>query len=60
MTHEEDEEKRELRVHLQEEFHKKIDDFKDFYGIQNNADVIRFIINEQHRKIIRVMKNEDD
>ena len=42
---------RELRVVLEDEVFKKIDLLKEFHGIRNNTEIIRFLITTKHREI---------
>ncbi|MEA3248436.1 MAG: hypothetical protein U9Q73_01895 [Nanoarchaeota archaeon] len=49
----EDEEKkeRELRVLLKNKYFAKLEIIKDFLGIENNADIIRYLITKESRDI---------
>lgn len=42
---------RELRVVLEDEVFKKIDLLKEFHGIRNNTEIIRFLITKEYRKL---------
>ena len=41
----------ELRVSLEEEFIKKIEKLKSYYGIKNTTELIRLLITEKFRDI---------
>ena len=41
----------EIRVSLEEEFIKKIERLKSYYGIKNSTELIRVIITEKYRDI---------
>lgn len=42
---------RELRVVLEDDVFKKIDLLKEFHGIRNNTEIIRFLITKEYRKL---------
>jgi len=41
----------EIRVSLEEDLIKKIEKLKEFYGLKNTTELIRFMITEMHRQI---------
>jgi len=42
---------RELRVVLEDDVFRKIDLLKEFHGIRNNTEIIRFLITKEYRKL---------
>ena len=44
----------ELRVSLEEEFIKKIEKLKSYYGIKNTTELIRLLITEKYREISNI------
>lgn len=44
---------KELRVILDREFFDKLDDIKDFHGLKNLSEIVRFLITKEHREINR-------
>lgn len=52
--------KLELRVHLEEEFQEKIKMVKNYYGIKNNTELIRFLITERYREITENKSKKKD
>lgn len=49
--------KLELRVHIHKEFIGKINALKNYYGIKNTTELIRFLITERYREIIENKHN---
>ena len=47
----EEKNQKELRVILEEELYDKLEQIKDFHGLRNNAEIIRFLITKEHRDI---------
>jgi len=45
------EKKLELRVILNDEFKEKIEIIKNYYGIKNTTEMIRFLIADKYREI---------
>lgn len=43
----------EIRVTLEEEFREKIEKMKNYYGIKNTTELIRFLISERYREITK-------
>ncbi len=46
-----DKEYKELRVIIDLNLYDKVKKMKEFYGINNNADLIRFLLNKEFRQI---------
>ncbi|MHA1273227.1 MAG: hypothetical protein ACTSQJ_01265 [Promethearchaeota archaeon] len=42
---------KELRVVLKSDFFQKLERIKKFHGLKNNAEIIRFLITKEFRKI---------
>lgn len=42
---------KELRISMEPEFFQKLEDIKDYYGIKNNTEIIRFMIKEKSREL---------
>ena len=42
---------KELRVTLEKEVFVELDEIRDFHGIKNLTEVIRFLIKKEYRKI---------
>jgi len=47
-----------LRMEFEGEWAQKIREIKDYTGIQTTTDLIRFLINEKHRKIKKEREKE--
>jgi len=47
----EDDELRELRVKLEPDFFEKLELIKEYYGIKNNTEIIRYIVTREYREI---------
>ena len=60
MSIEEKEEKdaRELRVLLRTSYFDKIDQIKEYLGVENNADIIRYLITKEMRHIEKEKKEK--
>lgn len=43
---------KELRISMENDFFNKLEIIKEFYGIKNSTEIIRFMINEKYREII--------
>ncbi|GAG14864.1 unnamed protein product [marine sediment metagenome] len=43
----------EIRVSLEEEFIEKIEHIKNYYGIKNTTELIRFLITKKYREVTR-------
>jgi len=42
---------KELHVPIESEIFHKLEDIKDYHGIKNNTEIIRFLITKEHREI---------
>lgn len=42
---------KELRISMEPEFFQKLEKIKDYYGIKNNTEIIRFMIKEKDREL---------
>jgi len=42
---------KELRISMEDDFFEKLEVIKDFYGIKNNTEIIRFMIMDKYREI---------
>ena len=42
---------KDLRISLTQTFFEKLDEIKEFYGIKNNTEIIRYLITIKHREI---------
>lgn len=42
---------KELRISMGDDFFEKLEVIKDFYGIRNNTEIIRFMITDKYREI---------
>ena len=42
---------KDLRISLTQTFFEKLDEVKEFYGIKNNTEIIRYLITIKHREI---------
>ena len=51
MSKENKKNEKELRVALENEVFVELDEIRDFHGIKNLTEVIRFLIKKEHRKI---------
>lgn len=47
---------KELRISMEDDFFDKLEAIKEFYGIKNSTEIIRFMITDKYREI----KNEKD
>ena len=48
-----DKKKIELRITLEDEFLKHLEQIKQYYGILNNTEIIRFLIKDKHRDLFK-------
>ncbi|MHA1149977.1 MAG: hypothetical protein ACTSR8_17200 [Promethearchaeota archaeon] len=44
---------KELRVLIEKELFAKLESIKNFHGLKNNAEIIRFLITKEYRVIQR-------
>ncbi|MHA1659060.1 MAG: hypothetical protein ACTSUT_08070 [Promethearchaeota archaeon] len=51
---------KELRIAMEEEFFEKLEAIKDFYGIKNNTEIIRFMIKDKFRELFRDLERKTD
>lgn len=53
MTQEDSQEdtEKELRISMNKDFYAKLNIIKLYYGIKNNTEIIRFMINDKHREL---------
>ncbi|MFX0073515.1 MAG: hypothetical protein ACFFAO_20755 [Candidatus Hermodarchaeota archaeon] len=42
---------KELRISMDDSFFEKLDRIKDYYGIKNYTEIIRFMIKDKHREL---------
>ena len=42
---------KELRISMDVEFFERLEKIKDYYGIRNNTEIIRFMINDKYRQL---------
>lgn len=42
---------KELRVLMEEDLFEKLESIKNFHGLKNNAEIIRFLITKEYRTI---------
>lgn len=42
---------KELRISMEKHFFEKLEKIKEFYGIKNNTEIIRFMIIDKFREI---------
>ncbi len=48
----EKEDKSEIRVSLEGKYHDKLEELKEYFGILNNTEIIRFLITRTYREVI--------
>ncbi len=46
------EKNKELHVPIEKEIFHKLEDIKEYHGIKNNTEIIRFLITKEYREII--------
>lgn len=46
-------EKHEFHISLEKDIFDKLEDIKDYHGIKNVTEIIRFLITKEHREIKR-------
>jgi len=55
MVNEKNKDMHELHVTLDKEIFDKLEELKDYHGIKNLTEIIRFIITKEYRKIKKTM-----
>ena len=55
MVNEKNKDIHELHVTLDKEIFDKLEELKDYHGIKNLTEIIRFIITKEYRKIKKTM-----
>ncbi len=45
------EKNKELHVPIEKEIFQKLEDIKEYHGIKNNTEIIRFLITKKYREI---------
>ena len=51
---------KELRISMEDDFFQKLEKIKEYYGIKNNTEIIRFMIKSKYREIFEVLEKERD
>ncbi|GAH83597.1 unnamed protein product, partial [marine sediment metagenome] len=45
------EKNKELHIPIEKEIFQKLEDIKEYHGIKNNTEIIRFLITKEYREI---------
>ncbi len=56
---ESEKDKSEIRVALEGKFHEKLEALKEYFGILNNTEIIRFLITKTYREVLGEDKASD-
>lgn len=51
---------KELRIPLEVDFFKKLEKIKEYYGIKNNTEIIRFMIKDKYRELFIELEKKTD
>ena len=51
---------KELRIPMEKDFFQKLEAIKDYYGIKNNTEIIRFMIKDKFRELFTNLERKTD